>query len=399
MSDKKHNKNNELDRLAELSSINIEIKDLYEDLEPFVQLAKYITGCSICEINVLDAYYQWSVAGYGKDIKIISRDDGICHNTIAQDEIYEIKDLSSDERYKDRDPVKNDPKLRYYCGVPLRMQGGSNIGTVCVMSSEFKVLDQKQKEQLKNIADIIIKRLELSGAVINIQAETEEVREEFHKLNHELRSPINGIVGILGMLITDEAEVTVSTKKLATVKDCANTIVEMVESVLKNIEGSDQAAEKVSLEKTVAKLDSLYRLQADQKNLSLNIQTSGLENSKALEYYITAVIQIAGNLIANSIKFTEEGGSIEVGLSKEKLGDRGGVNLIVADDGKGMSNDQVISFNTGGDMQQTEGTAGEKSYGMGLEHVKSMVEELQGSIEVSSTQEEGATFRVWLPID
>lgn len=107
----------ELGRLQKLAELDIDFENQREKLQPFVELAKYITDSPICEINIIDAYTQWTVARTEDSLKAIPREESVCQDTIQQGSTYEIPDLSSDKRYQDRCYVTDEPHFRYYCGV------------------------------------------------------------------------------------------------------------------------------------------------------------------------------------------------------------------------------------------------------------------------------------------
>lgn len=114
----------ELRRLQKLGDLNIDFEHQKQKLEPYVELAKYITDSPVCEINIIDANTQWTVARTEDSLKAIPREESVCHDTIQQGTTYEIPDLSSSDRYQDRFYVTDEPHFRYYCGVQLTTSDG-----------------------------------------------------------------------------------------------------------------------------------------------------------------------------------------------------------------------------------------------------------------------------------
>ncbi|GAB4254409.1 PAS domain S-box protein [Deferrisoma sp.] len=100
---------------------------------------------------------------------------------------------------------------------------------------------------------------------------------------------------------------------------------------------------------------------------------------------------VVENLVSNALKFTPEGGRVEVRLEP----DQGGLRLTVADTGRGIpARDRERLFERFYRASNAGGTSGS---GLGLHIVKLLVDRAGGRIEVDSEEGRGTTFRVWLP--
>ncbi|HEX6983103.1 MAG TPA: GAF domain-containing sensor histidine kinase [Balneolaceae bacterium] len=400
MKNKKVKVGDSLKRLQYLAAYSLELDGRKEELNSFTGITKYVTGASVCEINILDAYNQWTIAGPGEEMKVIAREDSVCNTTIAKDELFEVRDLKKDSRFKNRDYVAGGPQYRYYCGVPLKTSDNINIGTVCVLDTEPKDLSAPQKKQLRNIGDLLVNKIETESRYKKKLRRLHDLTNSFHKLNHDIRGPINGVVGITDMLIHKaEKGDAISTDKLAIIKDCAKTIVEMIDGILAKIgiaSDSDDEKATTSISQIINKIECLYKPQALKKDISLRLHKPEDKVLAMKGYFLTSLIQIVGNLVSNSLKFTSKGGSVDVHFA---IADKNrNLKIRVADMGKGMSKEQVSAFNNEQSVSGTEGTNGEASFGIGLMHVKNLVNLEGGRIEVESTPGKGTTFFVWLPV-
>jgi GAF domain-containing protein len=143
---------NEFERVIELTELDLDYSNLEENLEDLTNLAARITGTEVSLINLIDSYTQWSVANHGMDIQQMPREESVCQYTILDEDSLEVNDLSKDKRFKERDYVKNHPKLRYYYGIPLTTSGGANIGSLCVLDPNPQELAPEDKELLSMIA-------------------------------------------------------------------------------------------------------------------------------------------------------------------------------------------------------------------------------------------------------
>ncbi|WP_138431289.1 GAF domain-containing sensor histidine kinase [Fodinibius saliphilus] len=380
-------------RIEELASLNIDLEDSEQNLEPFVELGKYITDSPICLINILDAYNQWTVAGELGD-NVMAKEKSLCQYTIQQSNVFEIANLSRDDRFKDRFYVKKAPALRYYCGVPITTSRDVDIGSICVLDTKEKSLSDTQKEQLQHLADIIVKQLEITRKFEQAASGYYELKDSFHKLSHDLRSPINGIVGIAETLKQEDE--TPTKEDLSMIKECAESVIEEIDSMLSIVDNREQNPKRrreIQLKKLADKIERLYKPQAKKKNISLQFNYEVGEEAEIGHQTFTKLIQIVGNLVANAIKFSNGGGTVTVCFQKSP---EACLEITVTDDGIGMNVKQIKAFNSGDLVKQSEGTEGEASFGVGLQHVRTMIEELGGKISVSSEEGEGSCFTISL---
>lgn len=390
----------EIDRLQNLASFALDYDSYHEELQPFVVLAKKITNSPVCEINIIDAYNQWTIARTAETLKVIPREESVCYDTIQEDEPYEVRDLQEHNRYSDRNYVVDPPYFRYYCGVQLTTDEDVNIGSICVLDQKAKEITDKQKKQLQYLADLIVQYLQKDQLLYRAKGQVHELEERFRTLNHDIRSPVNGIVGIVDLLLTDEDEVEVSSEDLLTIKDCAEAIVDEIDGVLSSDDkiNSSDGADEILLDDVFEKVKSLNSPLAQNKQIDLNTEDKTNNDHYISVYSSRRLIQIVSNLVANAIKFTDNRGRIRVRYAIVEKDEEEILKVVVEDNGVGMSDDKVENFNSGEKVLGSVGTDGEESFGIGLQHVRQLVAKLGGSISVESTQGKGTKFTVCLDI-
>lgn len=76
------------------------------------------------------------------------RDEAFCAHAITMDAPLVVPDARSDPRFFDSPLVVRDPTIRFYAGVPLRILGGSAMGTLCVFDRVPRALSSQQLEGL-----------------------------------------------------------------------------------------------------------------------------------------------------------------------------------------------------------------------------------------------------------
>jgi signal transduction histidine kinase len=391
---------NELERLLELSSYNLDYSILETQFNDLAKLAATIAGTNISLINLIDSYTQWTVAAHGFPTIQIDKGESVCQYTILENKPMEVTDLSVDKRFSNHFFVKEGPKLRYYFGIPLVTKNGFNLGTLCVLDNKSRVLTPKQVELLKIIANDIVKRLNLLKELEDLKVDMADIRENHKRLAHDIRGPIGGIIG-LSRIIGEQGENNDIQEVLEFVKlinQSSKSLLEMADDILvknfNNITETDSSFE-FDLLGLKQKIDDLYAVQARQKEVSLSVHLKG--KNEEIPYSKNKLLHILGNLVSNAIKFTPKDGEVEVYLSLSKQHDRTWLLASIKDTGLGMTNQQISDI-VSGVSQSKVGTFGEKGYGYGLAVVKHLLDTNQGELKIKSEIGQFTQFLVKLPV-
>ena len=228
--------------------------------------------------------------------------------------------------------------------------------------------------------------------------ELDRLKDEFVALvSHELRTPLTSIRGYLELVLDGEAgEVTDEQRQfLGVVERNANRLLELVGDLLflAQIEAGKLSLEvgAVDLAAVAAESVETARPLAEDKEITLTLATSPLQ---LLAGDRARLAQLLDNLVSNAIKFTPEGGRVDVRASSS----RGNAILEVRDTGMGIpAEEQEHVFErffrtTRATEQAIQGT------GLGLAISKAIVHAHGGRITLASSDGEGATFRVTIPI-
>lgn len=138
--------------------------------------------------------------------------------------------------------------------------------------------------------------------------------------------------------------------------------------------------------------DNLNRyIKQNNKNVNINLKIK--DNIYIKEYY--SLFTILNNLITNAIDASRENGYIEVTQKK----DHNNLILTVWDNGEGIEEELIPYIFNPGFTTKFDEISGEPSTGIGLSHIKNIVEDLKGSIEVKSIENEGTIFIVSIPLN
>lgn len=224
------------------------------------------------------------------------------------------------------------------------------------------------------------------------------IKDEFLAvLSHELRSPLNPILGWAKLLQTQELEPAIFKQALSTIERNAQLQAQLIEDLL---DVSRILQGKINLNPTPVKLASIIRdsmetvrLAAEAK--SIKIQTALDETVGQVLGDPTRLQQIVWNLLSNAVKFTSTGGRVEVLL--ERVAES--AQITVRDTGKGITPDflpYVFDYFRQADSTTTRKFGG---LGLGLAIVRHLVELHGGRVGADSPGEgQGSSFTVKLPL-
>ncbi|MBD2682000.1 response regulator [Nostoc paludosum FACHB-159] len=274
-------------------------------------------------------------------------------------------------------------------GVPRFTPEGDFLGYIgsCIDISERKAAES-ERDRL----------LQLEQAARTEAERANRIKDEFLAvLSHELRSPLNPILGWANLLQTREFDRVALKKAIATIERNAKLQAQLIEDLLdvsRILQGKlNLNMFPVSLVLVIDAALETVRLAAEAKNIQIH---------KTFDTSIERVLgdsgrlqQVIWNLLSNAVKFTPQGGKIEIQLQHVDAQ----AQITVSDTGKGIAQEflpHVFEYFRQADSTTTRKFGG---LGLGLAIVRHLVELHGGTIWVESLGEgQGATFTVRLPL-
>ena len=146
---------NELDRLAALSALAKLDTPAEERYDRLTREVAELLEVPIAYLALIDADRQWLKSSVGPMRCELARSQSFCGHTILQPEPLIIRDAREDPRFADNPLVTEDPKIRFYAGIPLAGPGGHRVGTFCVADLEPRDLSGPELAVLERFASIV----------------------------------------------------------------------------------------------------------------------------------------------------------------------------------------------------------------------------------------------------
>jgi len=386
-----------MERIISLADIDLDYSSHKESFKDLAKLAAKVAGTDISLVNLIDTFTQWTISNHGLSIDQMPREDSVCQYTIVSDDHFEVDDLSADTRFNDKFYVTDEPGLRYYYGVPLKTTDGYNLGALCVLDKQLKVLTPEKVELIKIIADEIVNRLNAFKAIDILKNKLAEANETKKKVAHDIRGPLGGIIGLAQVISEQghENQIDEVLEFINLIHKSGRSILELADEILSADKPQAPKGDEFNLLLFKDKLEQLYLPQAINKNISFAITVS--DTSAKTPFSKNKLLQITGNLISNAMKFTPENGTVTVDLNlKVERGHKNHLRIKVTDTGVGLGKAAIDNI-LKGKASSTHGTGGEQGYGFGLALVKHLVDSLKGTMHIYSEAGQGATFEVNLP--
>ncbi|NRA84979.1 MAG: response regulator, partial [Gammaproteobacteria bacterium] len=252
-------------------------------------------------------------------------------------------------------------------------------------------------------------RQELQNKAEQLEASSRYKSEFLANMSHELRTPLNSML-ILSRILYDNDEKNLDEDQVESAKVIHNSGQELLSLIndildLSKIEAGKMETyyEAVSLHEITSELNGQFKAIAQEKGLELKINIdNNVPDSIVIDIQKTQ--QILKNLLSNSLKFTEVG---QVMLNAKVVSYKEGMwtqndNMLaisIIDTGIGISKEKQASIFES--FQQADGSTSRKygGTGLGLTISRQLIDLLQGELGLSSEEDKGSTFTLYLPLN
>lgn len=145
-------RNNEAERLKALHALELCGKSPSNEFQSVVTLARDLCGTPMALITLLDQDLQWHFAKVGLIEHSIAREHAFCNETVYRGHSVVLEDLRAEDRFSDNPFVQ--AGARFYAGVPIELEPGLPLGSLCVIDRKPRSLTHDQLARLEQLATI-----------------------------------------------------------------------------------------------------------------------------------------------------------------------------------------------------------------------------------------------------
>lgn len=287
-----------------------------------------------------------------------------------------------------------------------------------VVAVPISITAQSTFSQMRNaILFVVLITASLGGllllTLLNFYRRTQETRlvqakataksDFMSKMSHDIRTPLSGIIGMLELAngaLDDRAELETY---LSQASASSKYLVSIINDVLdmSRIESGKMsiASEPFSMGAVLECIRQMEDVPANEKGVALELEVSGLDEVDFVGDSVR-IQQIIMNLVSNAIKFTPRGGCVRISVRCGAVRSDGTaeMHLRVSDTGEGMSAEFLKKLFLPFEQERSSMTQSISGSGLGLSIVKSLVDLMNGTIDVKSAPQKGTAFTICLPL-
>lgn len=276
-----------------------------------------------------------------------------------------------------------------------------SLAIVCVIMAIIIILLvyrnwERSKRDILAISElnkqISSQKTDLETTLYELKINSQEKDRILRTVAHDLRNPIGGIVALTNAMLEDEFN-DEQKQLINLVNSTSANSLELINEILEATNSTDRRFNKemVEINELVNNSVEILGFKAAEKNQT--IVTELLEEPHKLLISRERIWRVISNLISNAIKFSPYGATINIKVTSNN----NAINISVSDDGIGIPEDikhEVFNIFTNA---KRPGTAGERSFGLGLSICQQIIETHKGKIWFESEVNSGTTFHISLP--
>ena len=221
-------------------------------------------------------------------------------------------------------------------------------------------------------------------------------------MSHEIRTPMNAIIGLNSIAMNEPSASETVKDYLKKSGASAQHLLGIINDILdmSRIESGRMVikSEEFSFSKCLEQVNTIISGQCRNKGLRYECRTIG----KIDDYYVgdeMKLKQVMINILGNAVKFTPEGGTVTFLIEEgQRFDKKAALKITISDTGIGMSKEYLPRLFDAFSQENSSATSKYGSTGLGMPITKSIIELMNGAIEVESEKGVGTTFRVLITL-
>ena len=221
-------------------------------------------------------------------------------------------------------------------------------------------------------------------------------------MSHEIRTPMNAIIGLDNIAINDPETPEKTREYLKKIGASAEHLLNLINDILdmSRIESGRMTIrnEEFSFSELLDMINTMFSGQCSDKGLEYQCNIIGDID----EYYVgdkMKLRQVLINILGNAVKFTDEGGRVDLTVEKiAQFEKQSTIRFTIADTGIGMSKEYLPKLFDTFSQEDSSNTNKYGSSGLGMAITRNIVDLMNGNIRVESEKGKGSTFIVTIPL-
>lgn len=379
-------------RLDALRTYNVLDTPPEPEFDELVRLAAQVCGCPLAAITLVDRERVWYKARIGLPEPSGPRSyQSFCSNAVLGRELLQITDTHVDPRFVDS-PSTLQLGVRFYAGIPLVNREDMVLGTLCVLDRTPRALTAEQVDALRILSRQVMAQMELRRL-----AAVGEFRERLISiLSHDMRQPLQQILlaarqGLLGPVVPGTNE----QRYLTQISITAERMTRMMRDVLDFTQtrlgnGLAVNTRTINVHSVCRRVVQEFALSYPGREIQLELSGDGIgvwdENR---------IAQAISNLLANAIRYGDVRQPVRLTCAAEEQV----VTISIWNAGEPISDDvlQRLFAPFCRTPARPEGETNGAGLGLGLFIVREIATACGGTVEASSSYDQGTNFRLRLP--
>ncbi len=382
-------------RKAILASYNLLEPTNDTDYEQITFLAASICKVPVAYISILNTDHIWFKAAYGIDIpKKIAIEGSFFETLMDTEEKFYTTVLSENPELFERAKRIYGNRYKFYAGLPIVDDSGFLIGVLNILDIKEKTLNSNQITALKALANQTLKLFEFRRQNSRFEKVQKNLKEKYQELDkfaslvsHDLKSPLANIISLTELLKEEnKGKLDQDTQQyLDYLVESSYSLRNYVDGILgfyRSEHVLNKEFETVTLQEVLKDIKKLYEV---EEGIYINFP----KDCTLQKVNKSALSQIFLNLVSNALKYnSKECRKVEITCEENP----NWYSFEVIDNGDGFNKKDETKIFELFTTLETNDRKGNPGSGIGLATVKKLVENLGGTINVSSTPGQGSNF-------
>ena len=335
---------------------------------------------------------------------------GSCGTAAFRNESVYVKDIGTDLLWEDHKDIADEYGLRSCWSNPIQDSKGKAVGTFSIYFKEPREPCEKVISQIKSASDIagiaierqryekeIVRAMEVAEVAKEAAEKASQAKSDFlANISHELRTPIHGVLSFAGFGVKkyNRSKPEKILNYFQEIYDSGKTLLLLVDDLLDlaKLESGkfEFKFERASINSLIANSIDEFTSRTLEKEIEIDFITIDQEHTAMAD--ISKISQVLRNLTSNAVKFSKQGGRIEIGSNQSQKN----ICIHVKDQGIGIPENELNSiFNKF--VQSTKTKTGAGGTGLGLAICKEIIAAHEGKIWAENNPEGGSIFHFELP--